>query len=358
MAAEGRTADSRIDDRLFETARQVSFFQAVHLLERYFQPPARVGHQGPVSQEIIRFRPEASLAFPSSDVSSIERLPEEGRDKPRFRVTTTFLGLYGATTPLPAFYTEEILWKEREDDPVRAFLDIFHHRLISLFYRIWTKYRYYIQFEPEGSDEFSRRMLGLVGLGTQGLADSAGIPAVRAVRYAGLLTQQPRSASALEGVLCDFFEGIPVEVEQFSGRWVPIKSDQRSALGRRRCRLGTDCVVGSRVYGRSSSFRVRVGPMGLNVFLGFLPGAENFEALSALTRLFVQDRLQFDVELLIQTEELPRLQLKSDGQLRLGWTTWLSSGASDGEFTRSLLLSASSLKRAAVSEAEPLAVGH
>ena len=50
--------------------------------------------------------------------------------------------------------------------------------------------------------------------------------------YAGLLAQHPHSASALEGLLQDYF-GVPVAVTQFIGQWLPLSEANRSRLGPR-----------------------------------------------------------------------------------------------------------------------------
>ncbi len=289
-----------------------------------------MGGNGPAERESLRFRPDASLGFAPSDIVTIEKEKNEYRDDPRFLMTVSFMGLYGTTTPLPLFVTEQILWKKDEgEDPVRGFLDLFHHRLISYFYRSWLKYRYHIQFKGEGKDTFSERMLGLIGLGTPGLVENLGIPAVRLIRFAGLLTQSPRSATLLEGALRDLFNGIPARIEQFTGRWEKINSDQIALLGKNNCRLSEDCTLGKEVFSRAGSFRIILGPLSFSDFIRFLPGEEDIFLLRELVMFYVKDRLDFDLALTIAGEEIPQIHLSSDdldqGRSRLGWTTWLCS---------------------------------
>src|SRR5205085_4597393 len=126
------------------------------------------------------------------------------QDPVRYRITVTFLGLYGSVSPLPIFYAEDILQSDEEPNPVREFLDVFHHRLISMFYRAWLKYRYHEQFSLNGLDLFSLRLFSLMGLGAQELRDVSGLPNTRLLRYVGLFNQKPRSACALEGLISDF----------------------------------------------------------------------------------------------------------------------------------------------------------
>ncbi|MBI3609837.1 MAG: type VI secretion system baseplate subunit TssG [Nitrospirae bacterium] len=338
MAAQDRPTSDSLDERLLEEGNRFSFFQVVRLLERYYRPQARLGHQGPASGEVVRFRPDNAMAFPASDVVRVERLAPTGDAPARFRVTTSFLGLYGTTSPLPFFYTEETLRRDPEEDTVRAFVDLFHHRLLSLFYRCWTKYRYHVQFEEEGKDEFSGRMFGLIGLGTQGLIDITRLPSARMIRYAGLFVQRPRSASALEGMITDFFDGVPARIEQCTERRVTIKPEQRIRLGRANCRLGVDASVGEKVLGRTGTFRIVLGPMGYDSYKSFLPIGESFRRLDALVSLFVSDRLDFDVELQVHRAEIPRLKISGSGKAGLGWSSWLYSGEPHEDGVRSVVL--------------------
>jgi len=300
-----------------------SFFQLVRLLEGYYRPSARVGEKGPAASELFRFRPDLSLAFPSSDVVSIEK--KEGAEIPRYQITTGFLGLYGATSPLPIFYTEALLHGDSGEDLIRAFLDMFHHRLLSFFYRAGSKYRYHLQFEKGGVDPFSQRLFSLLGLSN--LANKMGLPAVRLLRYAGLMVQRPHSASALEGILSDFFDHLPVKVTEAIPKWVPIEPNQRMRLGRSNGTLGTDTSLGDRIL--SHAFRVTLGPIPYPLFLRFLPGQEWLKWLKELVAFFTNHQYDFGIELQLSSPP-PPLRLTSSDSERLGWTTWLCPLAGEG----------------------------
>jgi type VI secretion system protein ImpH len=328
VGAKNRTPGDSLDETLVEKAWRFSFFQLIRLLERHAGSAARVGGRGPASDEAVRLRPEASLGFPASDVAGLRMIRTPGRAAPRYQITTSFLGLYGTTSPLPSFYSEEILWGDPDNNRVRDFLDIFHHRLISLFYRSWCKYRYHIEFEHGKNDPFTPRLFALIGLGTPALGQAAGVPQPeRFIHFAGLFHQQPHSASALENILSDYFDDLPVQVDQCTGRWIPIRQEQQAALGRNNCRLGEDCTLGSRVFGRRGSFRIVVGPVMYDQFLEFLPDRQNHRTLRSIAGFFVKDRLEFDVR--VRACGWPRSQLLSQGPAqamsRLGWTSWLFS---------------------------------
>ena len=90
-AQYGTTGDS-LEANLKKNGVRFEFFQVVRLLEQILKPEAKVGRQGPASKEVIRFRPSTSLAFPSSDISAIESIPDEASGLNRFRIETTFIG--------------------------------------------------------------------------------------------------------------------------------------------------------------------------------------------------------------------------------------------------------------------------
>ena len=86
-----------------------------------------------------------SLAFPAAEIQRLE-LPEDDAGQPRMDVN--FLGLTGPQGVLPIYYTQLIAERARlRDTAIRDFLDIFNHRMISLFYRAWEKYRFPIGYE-------------------------------------------------------------------------------------------------------------------------------------------------------------------------------------------------------------------
>jgi type VI secretion system protein ImpH len=316
--------------------RRCSFFQAVHLIQSCFPDAPHVGTQGPADRECLRFRADLSLAFPSSDITEIRALPRAGGDEVRFEVTTSFLGLYGPSSPLPAFYTEDLLDVEADESLVREFLDLFQHRLLSLFYRCWEKYCYPLQFRGGGRDRISRHLLAALGLSPDlEPQDDRSIPPVRILAYAGLLTQHPRSAASLRGILADYFEGMPVAIQQCVEQSLEIAPGERNRLGARNSELGVNFAIGERMVDRSATFRIRVGPVGLDMYLSLLPPGANRARLEQLVDFFNADALDFELEVWLSCDEIPALELSGE-TARLGWSTWLGERPPADQFVRFL----------------------
>lgn len=329
MAGEERSADSPLINELLRNPRQFSFFQAVRLLEGQAPDGAPVGNSGPVDRETVRFRSNASLGFPVADLETIERLPANGDNWPKFRLTVNFAGLYGPVSPLPAFYTEEIVAGNDRESNRRDFFDLFHHRYGSLLYRSWEKYRYYLSYRPGGTDDFSQRLFGLAGLDGETLGNGPLLERrERLLSSLGLLMLQGRSAATVERLIAHFFDGLPVRIRQFIERDAAIMPEQLARLGLANCRLGVDCTIGARVRDLGGKFRLAIGPLGPAAFRRFLPDGEGHRWLSRLVPYLIKDPLDCDLELTLTAEEIPDLELAADNPCRLGWSSWL--GRRDG----------------------------
>jgi type VI secretion system protein ImpH len=347
VAGEDRRADHPLIRRLEREARQFSFFQAVRLLQRASAEAVPVGYRGPANAEAVRLRPTSSMAFQSADVLRVERREADG---PAHKLTCTLVGLYGASSGLPAYYSEDILGYETQNapdlDPARLFLDVLNHRLLSLLYRSWEKYRWAFRFEADAADQISREMLALLGIGTEAVERAVGVPAARLLRYAGFITQRPKGAVSLAGVLSDYFGGPQVQISECVLRWVTLPERDRCRLGQSNSTLSSDLVLGESVQDEGGKFRIHLGPFEADPrFESFLPDTQNAADLGALVRLLVPDPLDYDVELRIRGPHVPEPRIASDDSAaRLGWTCWLLS---ESALDKTEIFPAPPLRRAA-----------
>lgn len=327
MAATPWSAEHPLARWILERPRDFDLLQLLHLIERNADEAAAIGHQGPVCDEPVRLRPAMSLAFPSADIDTADwQFVDNTVTGGRILITVTFMGLYGSDSPLPTHFTEQLLPEHEEDERIREFLDLFHHRIYSLLYRCWTKYRYYVIFRPDGLDAISRVVRGFLGIETPKTADGLTLEPLRLFRYAGLVAQRPRSAAGLSGMLRDYFPKVEFEIEQCVGRWLPIDASDRNAFGLGKCTLGEDFLVGERIFDRSGKFRINVGPVDFDTYTKFLPGGSGVGELAQLTKFYCGDELAFDIQVTLKGEEVPELPLGAQGFLgRLSWTSWLTS---------------------------------
>ena len=328
MAAEGRRTDTPLTGTLFDEAYRFEFFQAVRLLERIYPEKNPVGRNGNApSKEVVRFRTRQTLEFPASEVHQITRQPgADGQDPPP-QMMVNFMGMTGPSGVMPTHYTELVAERARyKDTALWEFFDIFNHRMISLFYRAWEKYRFYVAYERREEDRFTEYLFDIVGMGTRGLRDRMGMPDEGLLLYGGLISQRPHSSVAVAAILGDRFDA-PAALEQFTGQWLRIEDDSITQLGEANSVLGLSAIVGTRVWDVQSKFRIRFGALTLQQFTGLIPAGANFEPMTKLARFLVGTEFDFDVQLVLKAEEVPDLVLTTRAKRRpmLGWTTWLKT---------------------------------
>jgi type VI secretion system protein ImpH len=83
--------------------------------------------------------------------------------------------------------------------------------------------------------------------------------------YSGLIAQKPHSAVALGNILSDYFR-IKAKIEQFFGQWLELDTESISTLGQANSSLGTNAIIGTRIWEQQSKFRVRLGAMSFKEF--------------------------------------------------------------------------------------------
>lgn len=362
MAATSGGVAATLAERLFAEGYAFDFFQAVRLLEKLAPERRPVGHDATPRSEAARFRAHLSTSFPPSAIYQIDR--PAGR-VPAPTLTVTFMGLTGPSGVLPRHYTEMLMRARDARGPeryvARDWFDLFNHRMISLFYRAWTKYRFWLTYErgeyarPD-PDLFTESLYCLIGLGSRSLRNRLRVavrPGVEGAQrervlarvddlvllyYAGLLAHRPRCAVSLERILEDYF-GFPVRVLQFQGQWLHLDPESQSRLSPEagNTELGMNVVAGERVWDIRGKIRIRLGPLAYDRFLSFipdqspLPHRKDFFKLMHLVRLYVGPELKVDVQLVLKASGIPRCQMRqsrTDGP-RLGWNCWLASQPMD-----------------------------
>lgn len=330
MATPFRRTDPSVAELLLRSPWNFNFFQAVRLLALMYPERHPISGFRQSLEESVRFHAHLSTLFPASAIQEIK--PETGDDHP-LHMTVNFMGLTGPLGMLPVHYTEYLIARRYVgDNAAAAFFDLFNHRLISLFYLAWEKHHFPVSYEqevhtPGKQSVFTAYLFDLMGMGTAGLQGRLEIADSVLLSYCGLIAQRPRSASALAGLLRDYFQ-VPIEIEQFVGQWSYLEQEDLSYLGENSVssQLGCGAVAGRNVWNPQARFRIRVGPLIWKRFQSFLPGGSTFRQLVALARYFVNQAMDFEVQCILLAGEVPRCQLSADQDSpRLGLSSWLKT---------------------------------
>jgi type VI secretion system protein ImpH len=326
MADQNRSETYALILRLSEKPYSFDFFQAARRLDCARPAAERIGATTRLHDDPVRFGQKVSMAFAPSTIASFT----QGKGDTPHRMAVNFFGLLGPNGPMPLHITEYVHEREHNlhDRTLARFLDVFHHRMIALFYRAWAVNQATASFDRTRFDPLSDRIgvyvASLAGYGSPSLRGRDRVPDLAKLHYVGRLALQAKCAGGLEAIVSDFFR-VPARIIEFVGHWMDLPADSVCRLGASPATglLGRTAIVGSRIWEVQQKFRIRIGPVPLAVYERFLPTGTSFGKLVDWVRNYAGFEYQWDAQLVLRREETPGTRLGSAGQL--GWTTWLNT---------------------------------
>jgi type VI secretion system protein ImpH len=278
------------------------------------QPLGRTAHP---ADDPVRLAQKASLAFAPAALAGLGEA--QGRAP---QLSIYGFGLFGPNGPLPLHLTEYARERERmaADPTLVAFADLFHHRLITLFYRAWADSQVCASLDRPGEARFDAHLACLLGMGLPAQKRPGAIGLHARYCQAGHLGRQSRNPEGLRAILHSYF-AIPVCIVEHVRHWVGLAEADRLALANRGTGLGLGSTLGVAVRDAQSRFRLVLGPLTLDDYQRFLPGGEHVAALVDWVHEFVGLDLSWDVQLLLADQHKPMAALGRSQPL--GLSTWL-----------------------------------
>jgi type VI secretion system protein ImpH len=309
-----------LEARFASDIGRFSFFQALRLLECTYAGLPRIGRAVSPADEPVRLGQDPDFAFVASEVGDYRR---GTADMPP-RIAVRFLGLLGSNGPMPLYLTEYVRDRavQSGDRTVVGFLDMFHHRMLSLFYRAWAINQPVVSHDRPGDEGFAWYVGSLCGLAFRDARPR--IPNGRRhgeLEFAGLFAARTRSADGLSRLLTQVARA-PVRVVQFVGQWLLLPIADRTRLHRNSNRpLGYGLTLGGRVWDRQHKIRLVIGPLDAAGYRRLQPGGCSIATLGEWLRLYVGPTLDCEVELRIRSDACSPTRF--GGGSRLSRTTWL-----------------------------------
>lgn len=325
MASEGRLETTAVSflTQVSEKPYQYGFYQTVRRINCFYKDKPITGHSYRPADDPVRFSQEPYTSFAPSTFSAL-KIDTPGQVP---RLSQRFIGLFGPNGPLPLHLTEYARDRERHhrDASLSRFADMFHHRVVSLFYGAWAQSQPTVQFDRPESDRFSDYLGSLIGLGFPSLRDVDSMHYLSKLSFAGHLGSLPRHVNGLVSLVQGYF-GVEAKVVEYIAHWMRIPKQDYLLLGDGSLNgsLGQDSVIGERVWQRQDKFRLSLGPLSLDQYEAFLPTGKSFDALVAAIRNYVGMEYLWEINLILRKEEKPVTCLGKTG--KLGWTSWLKTG--------------------------------
>ncbi|WP_047608874.1 type VI secretion system baseplate subunit TssG [Rahnella aquatilis] len=289
---------------------EFNFYRFCQILEELTPERPPLGSTFNPNDDPVRFRPHPGMGFPVSELKTVETDPDFPNDPPTVR--TTFMGLYGIDSPLPTSYIDDITQRRDGHDATEAFLDIFNHRIMTQFYRIWRKYSYPATFEAGGTDNMSQNMMALAGI-----THTNTPPASRLLALLQPLVRPTRTAEGIAGVIMSQAPNTRVTVKPHQVAIMPAAKRARFSFSEQQ-RLGDHLVLGSETADVNYSIGVEMYTEDPEEAKGWLPGGQLREDVFTLLRVYLGCDYDASLKLTIPIElaPLPRL---GDRSLLMGY---------------------------------------
>jgi len=302
------------------------FYQALREIECAFPERPRIGESRRPQDDPVRFAQAPALAFAPATIAAFVA-GEEGRPP---RLIENFFGMFGPNGPLPLHLSEFARDRMRNagDPTLVRFIDLFHHRMIALFYRAWARAQPTVSLDRKERDRFSLYLGAFVGFTANALRGRDSVPDMAKLSFAGHLGRQVRNAEGLTSILRGFLR-VPVQIQELVAHWMLLPEEMCTRLGQQDvCRLGVSAVAGNRMWDLQTRFRIVIGPLSLEHYHRFLPGGPRHRRLIDWVRNYVGLEFKWDCRLVLKGDEVPPTLLGYTGEL--GWTTWLGTRLGEG----------------------------
>ena len=266
----------------------------------------------------LQIRPELNLDYPQSDIKEISRDDETGS----YKITTTFFGLYGVSSPLPGFYTEELLDDEWDEYRSRKdFFDVIHNHIYPLLYEAWLKYKFSHKAVEFADPKYCEIIFSLIGLNQPYRSDRENYGYL--LKYSGLLGQRIRSLLGLKTMLQDCLGELGLDIKPCQQRRVPIVKKQRCVLGEQNAVLGKEACIGKEVIDRSGKFSIEIGPLSVEQYAAIEQGRTVVAMIKTLLKIYLVQPLEFNISLLLEPGALVPSSLGDGTSSVLGNNCWL-----------------------------------
>lgn len=292
-----------------------------------------------IGESIFRFFTNPKINFPVGDIEQLIILEEDGREV--FQFLVNFLGLQGSSGPLPGSVLDEIA-EEHNNNPIQSiYLDFFNHHLITVFHQIWRKYKYYIKFNPNFSDNYSRNIMNLLGV-SRDFIKFTHLNWHKIFYHLGIIQSGIRTKEALTSIIQHYFDLHDISLEEHVRKIVEVEVEQKNQVGIKNVMLGENFILGDKVESFSNKFRVNINNLKLDEFHQFLPNTKKYRQLQELIRFLLKDPLPYDVLLGLHPDTKSTFILGKDNSSFLGWTTLININSGKSQSLNQIIIEGAS----------------
>ena len=314
MGRETQPTHSRLNPRLEAELTRINFYRFCQLMEKQHPSRPPLGSTAHPQNDPVHFAPWPGMGFPAGELKSVEYDENNAAARPTVRLT--FMGMYGVDSPLPTSYLDDIAQRREGHEAMQGFLDIFSHRILTQFYRIWRKYSYPATFEQGGTDAISQSLLGLAGLGIPGTASNIATPVSRFLALLGVLCQPGKTQEGVQALAHLLAPETEATVSPYCLRPVEV-SQPLGFYGDEDFPLDGNIPLGEEVMDASSQLLIELTTSNSDEAQKWMPDGQLYQDFMVMLRVYLGWRFKAKIRLTVNTALLSVPPL-GDGPFWLG----------------------------------------
>lgn len=314
-----------LPEQLIESPEAFDLDQLIYIIESIRTNIKPLGENSDPTLEAVRIRSNFTMHQERGEVdhltvkNTLSGLPE---------VYINTLSIGGVNGPLPTPYIEMLLDQSREKDfSGLHFLDIFHHRLASMWHRLRKRTYPHLFKSPPLNTPLGKLQEDLSGFKQQnnGVAHTL---------FFDHFWRRSRSLYSLLTMIERFFN-ITATISPLEGIFRSIDETEGSTLGQKGQFqiLGKNAILGLRCWDQAAGFTITFSALDWETVQLFLPfsdttlGGSNFNRLKQLLISYMGSlpRVFLNISL-AQNENKGTFLNKKRG---LGWNSWLAGSITD-----------------------------
>jgi len=267
----------------------------------------------------LNFSANSSLNFPKTEVSSI--LFVERNKRVEVEVELNFLSLFGAATPLPIHYAEEIREDYGDECVLLDFLNLFNHHLQKFIYPIWKEARYYVSYQKDLKDRQSKYLLSILGLYPQSQEKEAVLDFNKLLPFLGMLSLKQKSSGTLASIMRHYIGHDKISIDECVVSRATIPAWQKIGLGEEGAILGEGMIMGDFGTVSNLKFRINLYDVPWDYLEAYSLFGSKLQALKELIIFTLNEPLGFELALHIKKEQIKAYSLGSP-DFKLGVNCW------------------------------------
>lgn len=268
----------------------------------------------------VNVAPHLSLSFQSSDIEDFYI----NFDK-TYSIKTNFLSLYGTSSPLPTFYTEDLIEEKNEDSQItKDFYNIFNKGKYQQYFNASMKYKLSNRIVENYETEILDLLFSFIGQNYNNKFNKLKyFSKNELLRYSNIFLHSSKTKEGLK-LLISGLLNIKIDIQEYVKTYKYIRKTQLAKVGIQNYEVGEDIHIGSKISDITTTFKIILYDLDIQSYTYYQKRNDGYKALQEIVNLYIDKSYNWIVEYRLK-EEFKYTKLGEIGWDILGENSWITN---------------------------------